>query len=195
MQRYYREFFSKSKIQFLLLVATISLILAILNFDGMRTVLAFLAGAALYAIAEYVVHYGLLHKFPNVVPPLYQGHMKHHQYPNETQYLFGPMLYDIIIYTVYFIVMWSVFQNYSLGMAVIAGSSVYHLYYQWMHYIAHRPVKPITPWGRWMKKKHLLHHFKDEHSWYGVSHPVMDFLLGTHIPKSSKASRSTDISS
>lgn len=139
MQRYYREFFSRSKIQFLLLVATTSLILSNLNFEGMRTVFAFLAGAALYAVAEYVVHYALLHKFPNVVPPLYQGHMQHHRYPSEMKYLFGPTWYDMVIYTVYFILLWSAFRNFSLGMAVIAGSSLYHLYYQWMHYIAHRP--------------------------------------------------------
>lgn len=193
MLPYYREFFSKSKIQFLLLVAGTSLVLSCLNFDGMRTVVAILAGAILYAVAEYVVHYTLLHEFPHVVPALYQSHMKHHQYPKEMKYLFGPMWYDVVIYTVYLAIMWAVFRDFSLVEAVIAGTSLYHLYYQWMHYIAHRPVKPITPWGRWMKKKHLLHHYMDEHSWYGVSHPTMDYLVGTHRPKSSKTSRYTDV--
>jgi 4-hydroxysphinganine ceramide fatty acyl 2-hydroxylase len=186
MMRYYREFLSNSMIQFVLFVGTVSSILTIVEFDGVKTILALLAGAVLYAVVEYLVHRYLLHQFPNAIPVLYQKHVEHHQYPTALRYLFSPMWYDLIVYVVYFVVLWAVFRNLSLVMAFIAGTSLYQLYYQWMHYIAHRPITPVTPWGKWMKKKHLLHHYMDEQSWYGVSHPVMDYLMGTHNPKSSK---------
>ncbi|MFB6364316.1 sterol desaturase family protein [Paenibacillus elgii] len=53
------------------------------------------------------------------------------------------------------------------------------LYYEWTHYVAHRPIKPITPWGRWMKKVHLWHHYKSKNYWYGVTNPLFDVMLGT----------------
>jgi hypothetical protein len=194
MMRYYREFLSSSMIRFVLLLGMTSLILTILHFEGVRTVLAFLAGAALYAVLEYLVHCYLLHQFPNAIPVLYKGHVKHHQYPTEFKHLFSPMWYDMVVYAAYFVVLWALFRNLSLVMAIIAGTSLYQLYYQWAHYIAHRPVTPLTRWGKWMKKNHLLHHYKDEQSWYGVSHPAMDYLMGTHKPKSSGLSRHTGTS-
>lgn len=53
------------------------------------------------------------------------------------------------------------------------------LIYEWKHYVAHRPIKPITKFGVWVKKLHLLHHFKNENYWYGVSTPFVDILFGT----------------
>jgi len=190
MLQYYREFLSSSMIRFVILLGITSLIFTILNFDGFSTVLAFLGGAGIFAVLEYLVHCYLLHRFPKAIPPLYQGHAKHHQHPTDFNYLFSPLWYDLVIYIVYFALLWAVFRNFSLVIAIIAGTSLYQLYYQWMHYVAHRPITPLTPWGKWLKKKHLLHHFQDEFSWYGVSHPALDYVFGTHKPGSSKASGS-----
>ena len=63
--------------------------------------------------------------------------------------------------------------------AFIAGIMLFLLFYEWTHYIAHRPLRPISPWGRWMKKVHLWHHFKNENYRYGVTNPAYDFLMGT----------------
>jgi 4-hydroxysphinganine ceramide fatty acyl 2-hydroxylase len=54
------------------------------------------------------------------------------------------------------------------------------LHYEWVHYIAHIPYLPRMAFGRWMKKYHLWHHFKNEHLWFGVSNPSMDFLYRTY---------------
>jgi len=182
MVRYYREFLSSSMIRFVLLVAAASLLYTVWSFEGMRTVLAFLGGAVFFALAEYVSHRFVLHEFPNLFPALYRGHAKHHEHPEDFKHLFSPMRYDLLLYIGYTAVLWALFRDAALIAAIVAGTSVYQLYYQWMHYVAHRPITPVTPWGRWMKKKHLLHHFMDEHSWYGVSHPALDYALGTDKP-------------
>ena len=44
---------------------------------------------------------------------------------------------------------------------------------------AHVPYHPRTRLGRLMKRHHLLHHFKNERFWFGVTNPVVDKLLGT----------------
>jgi hypothetical protein len=53
-------------------------------------------------------------------------------------------------------------------------------YYEWVHYVAHIPFNPVTPFGRYVKKYHLWHHFKNEHFWYGVTNPSMDFAGATY---------------
>ncbi|MNG24021.1 hypothetical protein D3C84_1086960 [compost metagenome] len=53
------------------------------------------------------------------------------------------------------------------------------LVYEWKHYIAHRPIQPASKLGKWVKRTHLLHHYKNENYWYGVSTPFVDALFGT----------------
>jgi 4-hydroxysphinganine ceramide fatty acyl 2-hydroxylase len=65
-------------------------------------------------------------------------------------------------------------------------------HYEWVHYVAHIPYRPRTSFGRWMKKYHLWHHFKNEHYWFGVSNPVFDAVHRTYrnpeaVPRSTTA--------
>ncbi|ALS28743.1 fatty acid hydroxylase [Paenibacillus sp. 32O-W] len=176
---HYREFFSSNLIRFVAGSSLLGVTLTCLYFDGFVTILALALGALVYAVAEYVVHRYVLHEFPRLMPTLYRGHVEHHKHPQELKYLFSPVHYDVLIYAVYIPLVWLMFRQFSVVVAVVTGTLLFQLYYQWMHYAAHRPVVPRTAWGRWMKKKHLLHHFKDEYAWYGVSHPVLDYVMGT----------------
>ncbi len=54
------------------------------------------------------------------------------------------------------------------------------LWYEWVHYVAHIAYVPRTPFGRWIKKYHLWHHFKNERLWFGVTNPSMDFFGRTY---------------
>jgi len=177
---YYREFFSNNVIRFVVGMSLIGLALCCMYFNGFVTILLLALGALIFAVAEYTVHRYLLHEFPNIAPFLHRGHEKHHRYPQELKYLFSPVHYDILLYTVYIPVVWAVFRQFSVVVPVVTGTLLFQLYYQWMHFVAHRPIIPKTSWGRWMKKKHLLHHYKDEFSWYGVSNPALDYALGTN---------------
>jgi hypothetical protein len=46
---------------------------------------------------------------------------------------------------------------------------------------AHSVQAAITPYGRWIKKYHLWHHFKNEQLWFGVTNPSMDYVVGTYL--------------
>jgi len=176
----YREFLTSPLIRFIAALGLIGVILTVLYYDNRVTIIGLASGALVYAGAEYLVHRYLLHEFPKLAPALYRGHVKHHQHPRELKYLFSPVHYDALIYSVYIPLVWLVFQRFAIVVAVVTGSLLFQIYYQWMHFVAHRPITPRTAWGKWMKKKHLLHHYKDEYSWYGVSHPVLDFVFGTN---------------
>lgn len=181
--RLHREFVFNPMILLIAVIFIANAAIAIAAYQGLRSWIGFIAGMAVYATMEYLVHRFLMHRFPSVFPMIYKGHALHHRHPNDVRHLFSAVPYDITAYGVFYLILLAVTRDWPLTAAIVAGTSLYQLYYQWMHYAAHRPIKPITPWGRWMKKKHLLHHFLDDESWYGVSHPVLDVLLGTDKAK------------
>jgi 4-hydroxysphinganine ceramide fatty acyl 2-hydroxylase len=184
--RYYGEFLSHRLILFLLVVILLNGVLFFSSAGGAAAWLAIVAGMVLYGIIEYIVHRYILHQFPHWMPKAYQGHVAHHQHPTDAQHLFGPVRYDLIGYILFFSVLWVFTRNIHWTSAVVLGTSVFQLYYQWKHFVAHRPIVPWTPWGKRMKKWHLLHHYQDPKHWYGVSHPFMDFLFGTGRGKQPK---------
>ncbi|WP_126428585.1 sterol desaturase family protein [Brevibacillus marinus] len=176
----YHEFFSHHLIRFVMGMSLVGVVLTCVYFNGYVTILSLVLGALVFVVSEYLVHRYVLHELPWLAPALHRGHDEHHQHPMELKYLFGPVHYDILLYSAYIPLVWLIFRELSVVVAVVTGTLLYQLYYQWMHYVAHRPIVPLTPWGKWMKRKHLLHHYKDEAAWYGVSNPVMDYLLGTN---------------
>lgn len=177
--RFHKEFVSNRMIQFVIGILLASGTASAVTYRGWSTLLAAAAGIILFVIFEYVTHRFLLHEFPQIAPRMHAGHVAHHQHPKELKYLFGPVHYDVMAYAAYFLVLLALCRQFSLAAAAVFGTSAMQMYYQWIHYASHRPVKLWSPWSKWMKKKHLLHHHLDEQAWYGVSNPTMDYLLGT----------------
>ena len=58
-------------------------------------------------------------------------------------------------------------------VAALGCEICWSAYYEWVHYVAHVPFRPLTPVGRYMKKYHLWHHFKNERRWFGVTNPAL----------------------
>jgi ABC-type nickel/cobalt efflux system permease component RcnA len=184
--QYVREFFSHRLIIFITCVWFLSGIATVLTSGASLPWLAFISGILLFVVAEYIVHRFVLHEFPKLAPGAYRGHDFHHQYPNDSQYLFGPIRYDLAGYTLLVVISWCITGSFHQASAVVFGAALCQMYYQWKHFVSHRPIVPITRWGKWVKKKHLLHHYLDEEAWYGVSNPLMDVLLGTNTSAKSK---------
>ncbi len=61
---------------------------------------------------------------------------------------------------------------------LFAGFVVGYLVYDTVHYAVHHPGLPTT-WGRFLKRRHVRHHFVDADRDYGVSSPLWDWVLGT----------------
>ncbi|MFZ5825952.1 MAG: sterol desaturase family protein [Bacillota bacterium] len=145
---------------------------------------ALLVGVGLFFISEYTTHRFFFHMAPPKSPLLrkaiYRLHYHHHEEPNDLHLLFLPIWYSIPQFFISGSIAWWVTGDIRLAAGFLTGSMGLLMYYEWLHYVAHRPVTPLTPWGRWMKKYHLWHHFKNEHYWYGVTNPSLDMLLGTY---------------
>ncbi|OYD06240.1 sterol desaturase family protein [Paludifilum halophilum] len=141
------------------------------------------AGMLAYATSEYVIHRFLFHlkppRQPWLLKLLKRLHYDHHADPDNLKLLFLPIWYSFPLIGLVGGAAYLLTADGVLTVAFVTGVVGYLLYYEWMHYIAHRPVKPLTPWGRWMKRMHLWHHFKNERYWFGVTHPLLDWSLGT----------------
>jgi hypothetical protein len=138
---------------------------------------------AAYSAAEYFTHRFLFHiktpKNPFFLKLIKQLHYDHHSNPNDLHLLFLPVWYSLPNIAITGVAAYFISSSLVITNAFIAGVIIFLLFYEWKHYIAHSPVQPVSSLGRWMKKVHLWHHFKNENYWYGVTNPVYDWALGT----------------
>jgi 4-hydroxysphinganine ceramide fatty acyl 2-hydroxylase len=145
-------------------------------------------GMLVFFCVEYVSHRFLLHAAPRPEPYLSRLqrrlHYDHHREPDILELLFVPLWFSLPNLAVYAALYYLLSGSVPATLALLLGNLISFMYYEWVHYIAHIPSTPLTPWGRWMKKYHLLHHFKNEGLWFGVTNPSLDLLLGTYRPAS-----------
>ena len=145
--------------------------------------LLFLIGVAIFFPSEYIVHRGMFHYFADkkAGAVLSKQHVEHHKRPDDLDYLFNDPRISLTVGLLYFLVCFGITRNLGQSAALSLGNFVGLVYYEHVHFAAHRPgAKPWTPWSRFMKKFHLWHHFKHERKWFGVTSPVFDYAFGSN---------------
>ena len=183
MKGLYRDFF----LHFDIIVMGVLFLVGIIYSVGLHlswlTVLIFIIGLIFFMFSEYVTHRFIFHiKAPKnklLLKFMKRIHYDHHTYPDDLKLLFLPIWYSIpnlgSLCIIYFLISKDLIQTIAFG----SGLVFMLLVYEWKHYVAHRPIKPLTKVGRQIKKLHILHHFKNENFWYGVSTPIFDGIFGT----------------
>ncbi|MGG2066281.1 sterol desaturase family protein [Bacillus sp. S14(2024)] len=184
MKRVIKEFFFQHDI-----VIMIGILIGFIVFLNMQlftwiAAIAVIAGIIFYTINEYVTHRFLFHlkppKNPFLLKILKRLHYDHHVYPNDLKLLFLPVWYSLPGFTIYLFIVYGITSSITVTLSFGIGMIFMLLVYEWKHYIAHRPIRPMTPYGRWLKKQHILHHYKNENYWFGVSNLFYDFLFKTY---------------
>lgn len=177
-------------------LCVVGLIFTLFHADLWLTWVCVVLGMCVYIISEYLTHRFVFHMKPPENPLLLRFmkriHYDHHADPNDLHLLFLPIWYSIPNLGVASVSFFFITRDLSDTVAFATGLMSFLLYYEWKHYLAHRPMTPLTRWGRWIKKTHLWHHFKNENFWYGVTTPALDILLGTFkdekdVPRSQTA--------
>lgn len=179
----YRDFFLFFDIAFMVVLFIAIASYVLLSGPTWQLAIYFVLGLLFYMVGEYLTHRFLFHlKAPDnpfLLKILRRLHYDHHKDPNDLKLLFLPLWYSLpnitIVATIFFFIESTIIGTLSFALGLI----LMLLVYEWKHYIAHRPIKPITKFGKWIKKLHMLHHFKNENYWYGVSTPFVDVLFGT----------------
>ncbi|HEX3465618.1 MAG TPA: sterol desaturase family protein [Candidatus Elarobacter sp.] len=141
-------------------------------------------GAGVFFVSEYTTHRFMLHAPPQrnafVLKLQHRLHYDHHVNPSELRLLFLPVWFVIPVASLTLAIYVAITRDWSASAALLLGSVLGLLWYEWVHYVAHIPFVPKTAFGRWIKKYHLRHHFKNERMWFGVTNPSMDLFGRTY---------------
>jgi sterol desaturase/sphingolipid hydroxylase (fatty acid hydroxylase superfamily) len=179
----YRDFFLHFDI-LCMAVIFLGVLILLLTMELTWSVLLFLMiGIITYMFSEYLTHRFLFHiKAPknefllNLIKRL---HYDHHTKPNDLKLLFLPIWYSAPNLTALALLFYLISGSIVSTLAFSVGVLFMFFVYEWKHYVAHRPIKPKTRFGKWVKRTHILHHYKNENYWYGVSTPFVDAIFGT----------------
>ena len=152
---------------------------------------------------EWLIHVGLLHSRPRRLGPLTidlptaRLHRWHHREPTvlEAVLIPGSLIAGFLVPVMAVMWLlswpWALLSGDHLGLwlTLMAISAVLTGTYEWCHFIIHTPYRPKSRYYRSIWRSHRLHHFKNEHYWFGVSSDAADRVLGTSpdhraVPKS-----------
>ena len=151
-------------------------------------VLVPLAVLALEPFIEWVIHVVVLHWKPRTVAghtfDLYAGreHRRHHADPRNLHILFVPFRL-LVIQVPVLMALGVVLLPHGYGLTLAASAMAMLLTYEWTHFLVHSPYQPRSRWYRARWRAHRLHHFRNEHYWFGVTVNLADHVLGTFPEK------------
>jgi sterol desaturase/sphingolipid hydroxylase (fatty acid hydroxylase superfamily) len=146
----------------------------------------FAAGLFIWTLAEYTVHRFLFHLEPQgetAKKIFFLFHGVHHAQPNCKTRLVMPPAASIpgalIAYGLFYLVIAVVFNAPQWLAPFFSGFVTGYLVYDMIHYATHHmPMKGRAM--KYLKKYHMLHHFKTPDDRFGVSSPVWDIVFRTY---------------
>jgi hypothetical protein len=143
---------------------------------------------AYWPVQEWLIHVFILHFKPlrlcgrTIDPRVPRSHRAHHREPWNYEILFIPMHSFLYSLPLTVLIWWAVTPNAALALTGIVAAIALSLHYEWVHFLIHTRVTPSTRFYQRLWRNHRLHHFKNEHYWYGVTRLEGDWLLGTDPP-------------
>jgi hypothetical protein len=151
--------------------------------------LMFVLGAVSWTLLEYGIHRWAFHfRFNSREerPLLSRSHLAHHDDPKAIEFIFVRLHVSVPVSLLIFIVLWGGLGQWQEAVVTLTGMWAGYLFYEFMHYSAHFRTPQTRPM-RFLKKYHMLHHHQDEHTRFGVTTPLLDWLFGTYRPISAKS--------
>lgn len=147
-----------------------------------QTFISFVIGIFLWTLIEYGLHRFVFHLDDNLPNTSYAFllhyllHGIHHAFPMDRYRLVFPPVAAIPI--VYGLNSLYIFLFDEFAAAFLAGTILGYIGYDLTHYFIHHVIPPLG-YYRFLKKYHVLHHYKDPHLGYGVSNHLWDKVFGT----------------
>jgi hypothetical protein len=155
---------------------------------------------------EWAIHVYLLHAKPfrlfgrRIDLLAAQEHRAHHQAPADLNGVLLPTYGVLIFIPMIAVTVWLL--SFPIH-AVLGGARLPHAAtgllvsylilasYEWCHFLIHTPYRPKGRYYRSIWRGHRLHHYKNEHYWFGVTSTVGDQMLRTAPEQSTVAKSNT----
>jgi sterol desaturase/sphingolipid hydroxylase (fatty acid hydroxylase superfamily) len=146
---------------------------------------AFLVGLFLWTFAEYTLHRFMFHfdpKSERVAKVWFMFHGVHHAQPQlKTRLVMPPALsipLAVLFYFGFYFLIGRLFAAPGWVDPIFAGFMAGYLIYDMIHYATHHwPMRSGV--GKYLKRYHMMHHFKTPQARYGVSSPAWDVVFRT----------------
>lgn len=187
------EFFTHiSPVAIVLLWAPVAIFLLV--YSGLRVTgsafpwhipLGVIFGLMLWTFAEYTIHRFVFHYHPNT-PRLerifFLFHGIHHAQPQVKTRLVMPFPVSIpmaiTFYGLFYLVMAVLIGAPQWVSPLMAGFVIGYLAYDLIHYATHHLPMPRS-YAKFLKRHHMMHHYKADTTRFGVSSPIWDWAFGT----------------
>lgn len=151
-----------------------------------------LFGAFSWTFIEYLLHRFAFHsssKHPLMKPFNSTLHLWHHQKPTALEYVAAPMSLAIPVYAIYVGFVYLLSGDRNVSLMIGNGLALGYLLYEYVHFAAHQHHVKL-PGLKYLKRYHLMHHFRDKNNYFGVTSPLWDIVFGTKPSEVSGSSRS-----
>jgi hypothetical protein len=159
-----------------------------------RDVVVLVGVVAFTPLAEWAIHVYLLHAKPiRLRGRRYdllaaREHRAHHCAPAVLDGVLIPTYAMLIFVPQIALTVWAL--SFPIHL-VLGGDRIAHAAtgllvsyvilgaYEWCHFLIHTPYRPRGRYYRSIWRGHRLHHYKNEHFWFGVTSTVGDHILRT----------------
>jgi hypothetical protein len=138
---------------------------------------------------EWLIHVYGLHAKPTTVfgrklDPLYaRRHRMHHRDPRNVPLVFVPLPVLFGFLLALGAIAYVAFPPLPLKLTAYATMTSFLFSYEWTHFLIHSSYVPRGVVYRAIWRNHILHHYKNEQYWFGVTNPIADYALRTHPAK------------
>ncbi len=140
---------------------------------------------AWWPVQEWLIHVFILHFKPRKIlgiqvdPAVPRKHREHHWDPTRLDLLFIPV--HVYLYAPVLLggIFWLALPTTGLALTGLGFYMLLSLHYEWAHYLVHTRYIPKSWYYKRLWTHHRLHHYKNEHYWFGVSMTSGDLLLRT----------------
>ena len=138
----------------------------------------FFLGVFFWTILEYTLHRFLGHKkhLKNVFTT---EHLRHHREGDYFAPAYKKAIAALLVLAISTLILGLIF-NWLSAFTFSFGLSLMYGVYEFLHKRAHTHA-PFNFYGRWLRKHHFYHHFKNPKKNHGVTSPVWDIVFGTYV--------------
>lgn len=147
--------------------------------------IAFFFGLFVWSFMEYTLHRFVFHFQPRNAAQeriIFLFHGVHHAQPQLKTRLVMPPLLSVpaafFFYGLFSLIFGSILGVPHWIAPLFSGTITGYLIYDMTHYATHHfPMR--WGWLKWLKRYHMMHHWKTPNERYGVSSPLWDKIFGT----------------
>jgi sterol desaturase/sphingolipid hydroxylase (fatty acid hydroxylase superfamily) len=149
-------------------------------------------GYLIWTLIEYLLHRNVFHmsaERPEDKLRAFLTHGYHHDFPDDRMRLVAPPVMSWVPTAIIVAGLYLIFGPNYFG-PVAAGTAAGYVAYDWIHFYTHH-ARPTSRVGKFLRRYHMVHHYKDSEANFGISSPLWDYVFGTVSSKLAMKESST----